>query len=210
MAEVFTGIVETVGAIADVVETDSGIRIAISSDCIGEPRLKIGDSVAVSGVCLTAVSVFRHEFAADVSNETLNCTRIGSYGRGARVNLELPLSLDQPLGGHLVSGHVDGLARCAESSVLGDCRVLAFEVSEDLGKYIAKKGSVAIDGVSLTVNEVEDIDELTRFSVNLIPHTLSATTFSALSVGDFAHVEVDLMARYAERSAHQAMRNLKK
>ena len=200
-SELFTGIIESVGTVTEVVTNESGMKVTIASELISESRLSVGGSIAVSGACLTAVSVSEGEFAANVSNETICCTRFGDIKAGSKVNLELPLNLSQPLGGHLVSGHVDGSALCVDVVEDSGSKKMVFEIESDLGKYVARKGSIAMDGVSLTVNEVEDIGCRTRYSVNIIPHTLSATAFSALSAGDEVHVEVDLIARYVERRA---------
>jgi len=202
--DMFTGIIQCLGSISQIVTSDSGMRITISSERFERGRLSVGGSVAVSGVCLTAISIGENEFSADISNETIRCTRLGEYRIGSKLNLELPLTLHQPIGGHMVSGHVDDLARCCSCSKDGESTKMSFEVDCNLGKYIATKGSVAIDGVSLTVNEVEDAGELTRFSVNLIPHTLKSTTLNELSKGDMVHVEVDQIARYVERLMQSA------
>lgn len=197
----FTGIVRTIGTLAEIIARDDGMSVTIAGDLISPVKVRVGDSVAVSGVCLTAVAVEEGAFSADISLETLSCTRFGELERGARVNLEFSLALGDSLDGHLVAGHVDGLARCVSAEPRGSSRKLVFEVGREIGGFIAKKGSVAIDGVSLTCNEVTDEGTSTRFSANVIAHTLGETTLSDLKPGDSAHLEVDLMARYVIRNA---------
>jgi len=191
----FTGIVTTVGRIARIqaLGGDTRLTIAGSSDYFSDVAL--GDSISVAGVCLTAVQLEGDRFAADVSVETLTVTTLGTLREGDPVNLEKALRLADRLGGHLVSGHVDGVGKII--SITPDARSLrwVFEVPKPLSRYTAVKGSVCIDGVSLTVNEVDGV----RFGVNLIPHTLQATTFGARQVGDTVNIEVDLVARYLER-----------
>ena len=207
-SEVFTGIIESIGTVTEVVKNEAGMKVKIACEQFGNSALSVGGSIAVSGVCLTAVGVSDEGFEADVSNETVFRTSFGTYAPGSKVNLELPLNLAQPLGGHLVSGHVDGLAQCVDVADDGDSKRMLFEIDSELGRYVARKGSVAMDGVSLTVNEVEDIGCRTRFSVNIIPHTLSETTLSQLSAGDEVNIETDLIARYAERCARFAERSI--
>jgi len=155
----------------------------------------IGDSVCVAGVCLTAVAIEESRFSADVSVETLSCTTLGTLENGDRVNLEKSLRLADRLGGHLVSGHVDGVGRVVSVEADARSQRWRFEVPANLARYIAAKGSVCIDGVSLTVNDVA----ANRFGVNLIPHTIDATTFCNRRVGDAVNIEVDVIARYLER-----------
>jgi riboflavin synthase len=154
-----------------------------------------GDSISVSGVCLTALDIASECFSADVSAETLACTTLGGLQPGDRVNLERAMALSDRLDGHLVSGHVDGLARLVGDNPEGRSRRLEFETQAGLMRYIAAKGSVCLDGVSLTVNEVQG----SRFAVNVIPHSLSLTTLGELQAGDEVNLEVDLIARYLER-----------
>lgn len=160
----------------------------------------VGDSICVSGCCLTAIDIRGTQFATDVSRETLNVTTLGRWREGTRVNLEKALCAGQPLGGHYVSGHVDGIATVISCESEARSHRLVFEVPSALARYIARKGSIAIDGVSLTVNEVEG----THFGVNLIPHTLSVTTLGDYRRGTQVNIEVDIIARYLERLVSQA------
>ncbi len=164
---------------------------------LGLEDVRTGDSIAVAGVCLTALDITQDSFAADVSRETLNLTTLGALESGAAVNLEKALRLNDRLGGHLVSGHIDGLGHVVGIQSDARSQRWRFEVPATLARYIASKGSVCIDGVSLTVNEVDGL----CFGVNLIPHTQEVTTFGARGIGDAVNIEVDRMARYAERLA---------
>jgi riboflavin synthase len=191
----FTGIVQDVGRILALERLGGDMRLTVGVDRLDLSRTAIGDSIAVAGVCLTAVAVEARAFSADVSRETLTITTIGDWRVGRRVNLEPALRAGDALGGHLVSGHVDGVAEV--QTRLGDARSQRFRlhVPEALARYVARKGSVALDGVSLTVNAVERQE----FEVNLVPHTLAETTLGGLAVGDRVNLEVDLIARYTER-----------
>ena len=189
----FTGIVTAVGGIATVAQTEGGVRISVAATDLDLADGQIGESIAVNGVCLTAIDISRTGFAADVSQETLRCS--AGFAAGARVNLERALRLADRLGGHLVSGHVDGVGTVVRVQPAGDNRVLVFEASREVARYIAVKGSIAINGVSLTVNEVDHM----QFSVNIIPHTLSATNLGALTAGARVNLEADTVARYVER-----------
>jgi riboflavin synthase len=170
-------------------------RILVATDILQTAPAREGDSVSVSGVCLTMLQPGDHGFAADISAETLGATTLGSVKAGHKVNLELAMSLADRLGGHLVTGHVDGTARMVKREADGRAQRFDFEVPEALARYIARKGSVCIDGVSLTVNSVAG----KAFSVCLIPHTLGATTLGSLAPGDLVNIEVDLIARYLEQ-----------
>jgi len=191
----FSGIVQVVGTVARVEALGGDARITITAAALPLDDVAIGDSICVAGVCLTAVERSASGFAADISTETLSRTTLGSLRAGSRVNLEKSLRLADRIGGHLVAGHVDGVGRVV--AVEGDARSQRwmFEVDASLARYIAGKGSVCIDGVSLTVNDVC----AGRFGVNLIPHTLAVTTFGDRRKGDAVNVEVDLVARYVER-----------
>jgi riboflavin synthase len=189
----FTGIVASVGRIEEASENAGGARLRIGSGGLSLADVSVGDSIAVNGACLTAVSVSEDAFEVDVSHETLQCT--AGFPVGARVNLEKALKLSDRMGGHLVSGHVDGVGIVERTEPLHDNRLLVVTVPADLSRYIARKGSITVEGVSLTVNEIEG----STFSVNLIPHTLSATTLGALHDGARVNIEVDLLARYIER-----------
>ena len=189
----FSGIVAAVGRISTVAPTAGGVRMAVDAGGLALADVAIGDSIAVNGVCLTVVTLDTRGFEADVSRETLAST--SGFAAGASVNLEKALRLSDRIGGHLVSGHVDGIGVVARVAPLGDNLLLAVAVPHELARYVARKGSVAVDGVSLTVNEIVRAE----FAVNLIPHTLAASTLGALAAGDRVNVEVDLLARYVER-----------
>lgn len=195
----FTGLIEAMGEVERVEIRDGDRRFTIRTPEGFLDRAVLGASIAVNGVCLTAVSLDGVRFTADVSNETLALTTAGEWAAGRPVNLEHPLTLGTPLGGHLVSGHVDGLARLRQRQ--GDARSqrLEFSVSAALGRYIARKGSVTLDGISLTVNEVVDDGPECRFGVNIVPHTWTHTTLGTLDIGAAVNIEVDLLARYLER-----------
>jgi riboflavin synthase len=191
----FTGIIETTGRVARIEPRGGDMRLVIDAGALGLDDIAIGDSIAVSGVCLTAIAFEGNAFAVDVSGETLSCSSLGALGVGAAVNLEKALRLSDRLGGHLVAGHVDGLARIVSIEPDARSQRWTFELPPDLARYVAPKGSVAIDGVSLTVNEVDG----RRFGVNLIPHTIDVTALRDRRVGDPVNIEVDLVARYVER-----------
>jgi len=198
---VFTGIVQAVGRIASATPHGDGLRIAVEAAALGVDGVKAGDSIAVAGCCLTVVAVERDRLCFDVSAETLSCTT--GLDRTGRVNLEPALRLSDRLGGHLVSGHVDGIGSVIRAEVVGAAdgsRVLEIESPVALLRFIAPKGSVAVDGVSLTVNTVAQ----RHFAVNLIPHTLTATTLRELTRGARVNLEVDLVARYVAR-LHEAV-----
>jgi riboflavin synthase len=193
----FTGIVQSIGRIARAVPRADGLRIAVEVDSMGIDDVKVGDSIAVAGCCLTVVAADHNTLSFDVSQETLRCT--AGLGENARVNLEKALRLSDRLGGHLLSGHIDGVGRVAraEAVALDGGRELEVDVPEELARFIAAKGSIAVDGVSLTVNRVAG----RRFAANLIPHTLAVTTLGELTGGARVNIEVDLVARYLERLA---------
>ncbi len=190
----FTGIVQDVGRIESSTPSGGDVRLLIAHH-LDPVRLSIGDSVCVQGCCLTATHVQGRTFAADVSRETLALTTLGELTAGAAVNLELALRAGDPLGGHLMSGHVDGVAQVLSISADARSQRLLIGVPAPLSRYLAPKGSIAVDGVSLTINEVEG----TRFGVNIIPHTQAVTTFGDLTVGTRVNLEVDQLARYLER-----------
>lgn len=191
----FTGIIQSIGQLLASEDRGGDRRMVFSSGTLGLDDVDAGDSIAVSGVCLTALDIAADRFAADVSLETLGLTTLGTLQPGAAVNLEKALRLSDRLGGHLVSGHVDGIGHVVDIHADARSQRWVFEVPPNLARYIAGKGSVCIDGVSLTVNEVDHL----RFGVNLIPHTQQVTTFGERRIGDAVNIEVDLMARYAER-----------
>ena len=191
----FTGIVEGTGTIEALTPRGGDLRLAIRADLEGLESAREGDSISVSGACLTMLSPGGGAFVADVSQETLRLTSLGRRGEGDRVNLELAMRAGDRLGGHIVSGHVDGLARLVSREPRARAEEFTFEAPAALKRYLAPKGSVCLDGVSLTVNTVAD----NRFTVYLIPHTLEVTTLGGLRPGDAVNFEVDMIARYVER-----------
>ena len=190
----FSGIIADVGTITRAEDRNGGLRLSVKTHALGMDDVQLGDSIAVNGVCLTVVEKKGDSFTVDVSRETLNCT-VGLEAQGARVNLEKALRLSDRLGGHLVSGHVDGVGEVIAFTDIGESWKLVVCAPQALAKYIAVKGSITINGVSLTVNEVDGV----VFSVNLIPHTLEVTTLNELSAGAKVNLEIDLIARYVER-----------
>jgi riboflavin synthase len=188
----FTGIVTHIGRVADVAARGD-TRLVIEAAFEAAPAL--GASIACAGCCLTVVETGPGRFAVDASAETLSLTTLGAWMPGTRVNLERALKVGDELGGHIVSGHVDGLARLVSVSPEGGSHRLVIEAPEALARFIAPKGSVALDGVSLTVNSVEG----RRFGVNIIPHTWSATTLGGLQPGQAMNLEIDMLARYVAR-----------
>lgn len=191
----FTGIVTTMGTLASNTEMNGDRRLSFSCQDLPLEAARPGDSIAVSGVCLTMLDPGPQGFGADVSSETLALTTLGGLRSGDPVNLELALQAGDRMGGHLVTGHVDGLAVLTARRADARAERFEFEVPADLSKYVARKGSVCLDGVSLTVNDVAEH----RFEVCLIPHTLEVTTLGRLQVGDRVNLEIDIVARYLER-----------
>jgi riboflavin synthase len=191
----FTGIVTAKGVLERKTDLGGDYRLRISCPEMDLEGARPGDSICVSGTCLTMLDPDSDGFSADVSQETLALTTLGKLGIGQSVNLELALAAGDRLGGHLVTGHVDGMAHLVSRAPDARAERLEFEVPPSLARYVARKGSVCLDGVSLTVNEVAGC----RFSVCLIPHTLDVTTLGSLGVGDPVNLEVDLVARYLER-----------
>ena len=191
----FTGIIESIGTIARIERRGGDVRLHVDAGSLGLDDVKLGDSISVSGVCLTAVEIDGAVFTVDVSTETLARTTLGALRDGDPANLEKAMRLSDRLGGHLVAGHIDGVGRVV--SIESDARSQRwlFELPPALARYVAPKGSICIDGVSLTVNEVDGA----RFGVNLIPHTIDVTTFKARRTGDAVNIEVDLLARYVEQ-----------
>lgn len=195
----FSGIIADIGSIKQASDRDGGLRLVIATSALDLGDVQTGDSIAVNGVCLTVIEHTADNFTVDVSRETLNCTE-GLEAIGAPVNLEKALRLADRLGGHLVSGHIDGVGEVIEFSDLGESWKLEIRAPQALAKYIALKGSITINGVSLTINQVADIKSgACEFSVNLIPHTLAMTNLKNLSAGSLVNLEVDLIARYVER-----------
>lgn len=193
----FTGLVEAVGHIEETEARGGDVRLRIAFGSLAAHDLQLGESIAVSGVCLTVVAFDSSGFSADVSIETLSLTTLGTLAVGAAVNLERALLPTTRLGGHLVAGHVDAVGHV--DSIVADARSQRwrFTVPTSLARYIAVKGSICVDGTSLTVNAVGE----SSFDVNLIPHTITNTTFAALRTGAPVNIEVDLLARYVERLA---------
>jgi len=191
----FTGIIETIGLVKSSNKTGGDVRIVVSAEGFNDRKVELGDSIAINGVCLTVVEYKAPDFAFDVSLESIKHSLIGDWKAGTKVNLEMALLPTTRLGGHLVSGHVDGLATLVELKEEARSWRMEFEVPKHLKKYIAKKGSITINGTSLTVNSVDD----NLFGINVIPHTFKVTTLGDIVKGDKVHIEVDLIARYLER-----------
>jgi riboflavin synthase len=196
----FTGIVQAVGSVRELHQKGGDVELVVDAGGLDLSGATIGDSIAVSGACLTVTRLEEGAFAADVSRETLDKTTLGSLEAGSRVNLEPALRAGQALGGHYVTGHVDGAARVLDITEDARSWRVRFEVPAALARYIAPKGSATIDGVSLTVNEVDG----RVFGVNLIPHTREVTTLGALAPGGVVNLEVDIIARYLERLVAQS------
>ena len=192
-AAMFSGLVQALGKISRIDNRPGGVRLGIHAVRLGMEDVAIGDSIAVNGVCLTVIARTTSGFEADVSAETLRCTA-GLDAQG-EVNLEKSLRLSDRIGGHLVSGHVDSVGEVLAFQSLGDNTLLRVRAPQELARYIARKGSITVQGVSLTVNAVNGAE----FEVNLIPHTVAATTLKHLKAGSRANLEVDLIARYVER-----------
>lgn len=191
----FTGIIKGIGTILEQEQRGGDTRLLIDAGDADLGALTLGDSIAVSGVCLTAITLDGSRFAADVSNETLSLTTLGNLGVGSQVNLEGALRAGDPLGGHMVSGHVDGFGVLEEKSADARSWRLLFSVPPHLSRLVAPKGSVCLDGISLTVNEVDG----DRFGVNIIPHTMQHTTLGERDIGDRVNLEIDVIARYLAR-----------
>ncbi|HEY1858113.1 riboflavin synthase [Acidocella sp.] len=198
----FTGLITGVGTVREVnpIGNGSDARFVIATpdnDVWDGAAKKLGASIACSGCCLTVVEAGPDWFAVEVSAETLSLTTLGNWQKGTRINLEGSLRLGDELGGHLVSGHVDGLAQVISATPENGSTRWVFELPASLAPFVAPKGSIAVNGVSLTVNEVEG----QKFGVNIIPHTAQHTNFSSLTVGDMVHIEIDMLARYVARLA---------
>ncbi|TLY58061.1 MAG: riboflavin synthase [Gammaproteobacteria bacterium] len=191
----FTGIVQDVGRVQELGKRGGDARMVVAFERLDPAGIRVGDSICVQGVCLTVTELLGRAFAADVSRETLSLTTLGDLAVGSPLNLETSLRAGDPLGGHLVSGHVDGVAQVV--AISGDARSLRLKIAvpSELARYIARKGSITVDGVSLTINEVEDA----IFGVNIIPHTQAVTTLGRLTVGVRVNLEVDQVARYVEQ-----------
>jgi len=195
----FTGIVQSLGTVKSVNETGQGRSLVVDLGTLDKDLIKPGDSIAVNGACLTVIDLLDNQVCFDVSAETLSRCLIGEWVEGIQLNLELALTLQTPLGGHLVSGHIDGTGVLLERKEVDTFTRMQFEVSGSVGRLIAVKGSVTVDGVSLTTNGVLDDQDQTRFDVMLVPHTLEVTTLGSIQPGARVHLEADLVARYLQR-----------
>ncbi len=191
----FTGIIQSIGTVADLQPKGGDIALVVNTGKLDMSDVELGDSIAVNGVCLTAVALTASSFTADVSRETLSLTSLGNLSKGSAVNLEKALTLQTRLGGHLVSGHVDGLGEVESRRNDGRSEWFRIKAPDELAKYIAAKGSITIDGVSLTVNRVDGV----YFEINIVPHTLQETIIGAYQSGTRINLEVDIIARYLER-----------
>ena len=199
----FTGIIQSVGKIVSREPTGDDFRFVIASGFSNMEDVALGDSIAIDGVCLTVTEIDSDKIAADVSIETMSKTNVGEWQVGTKVNLEKSLTLNDKLGGHMVSGHVDALASCKSIEESGRSFIYTFEIPTHLDKYVVTKGSIGINGVSLTVNTIEDC----MVSVNLIPHTLEHTNLGELSVGAQVNIEIDTIARYVEKMTRPQFQN---
>lgn len=191
----FTGIIEAVGTLRKLERKGDDIRLTVASGKLDLSDVRLGDSIATNGVCLTVVQQLADGYVADVSAETVSLTGFANYKVGTKVNLEKAVTPTTRLGGHMVSGHVDGIAMVEQRLVRGQAIEFWLAAPAELGRYIAHKGSITIDGVSLTVNEVDG----SRFRLTIVPHTAGETTLIDLQAGDKVNIEVDLIARYLER-----------
>lgn len=189
----FTGIIQAVGQLTPAAQSTGDIQISVAANQLDLSDVNIGDSIAVNGVCLTVTTINQTHFTADVSKETLSVTT-GLNQKGF-VNLEKAMRLDSRLGGHLVSGHVDGIGEVVQFEAVNDCWLLVIRAPHAISKYIARKGSICVNGVSLTTNTVEK----DNFAINIIPHTLEKTTLGTLNIGSKVNLEIDQIARYVER-----------
>jgi len=191
----FTGIIEDVGVIESLVPSGEDIRLSIKTDKLDMSDVSLGDSIANNGVCLTVVAMSQNGFSADVSHETIKRTGFASYQAGSKVNLEKALQANSRLGGHIVSGHVDGVGDVISIAPVGRYVEIWVKAPDELAKYLAEKGSITVDGVSLTVNQVDGA----KFLLTLIPHSLQETIIGLYKVGTKVNLEVDVIARYLER-----------
>jgi len=196
----FTGIVTDIGTI-ERVEARGDTRVVVATG-YDTTSVDLGASIACSGVCLTVVDKGPGWFAVDVSGETVSRTAQGQWTEGRRLNLERAMKLGDELGGHIVTGHVDGIAEIVAVTADGDSQRIAFTIPREIAPFVAPKGSITVDGVSLTVNTVEDGPDGSRFTVNLIPHTQAVTTLGAFETGQAVNIEIDVLARYLQRMEH--------
>ncbi len=193
----FTGIITDIGTIS-ALDQRGDLRATIATH-YDTASIDMGASIACSGVCLTVVDKGPGWFAVDVSGETIRCTNARHWAVGSTLNLERALKVGDELGGHIVSGHVDGVGEIIGIADAGDSKTFTFRAQRDLAPYIAPKGSVTLNGVSLTVNAVDDVADAAHFTVNIIPHTAEWTTFGTAAVGDSINIEIDVLARYLSR-----------
>lgn len=191
----FTGIIQAIGQIKSKAISDKGAVFTFFSSSLDFATVVIGDSIAVNGVCLTVIKIESESFTADVSRETLNCSILGNLSITDEINLEKALKFNQGIDGHLVSGHVDGQGEVIDKTIEGESTRFKINVPQSLVKYIARKGSITVNGVSLTVNSIE----ANVFDINIVSYTLTATTLGCLNTGDRVNLEVDIIARYLEQ-----------
>jgi len=191
----FTGIIQAQGSIKEIRASSKGVVFVLNSNSLDLSNVSIGDSIAVNGVCLTVTQLDKNYFSSDVSQETLNCTTFSQLKKGQNINLEKSLRLNQGVDGHIVSGHVDGVGKITLIAIEGDSTRMKIKVDDNLVKYIAKKGSICINGVSLTVNEIDG----NVFGVNIVPHTFSVTILDELKVNSQVNIEIDIIARHIEQ-----------
>ena len=191
----FSGIIQAQGNIKEIRSSNKGAVFVLNSNSLDLSDVSIGDSIAVNGVCLTVTQLDDNSFSTDISQETLNCTTFSQLKKGQNINLEKSLRIDQGIDGHLVSGHIDGVGKVASITIEGESTRMKIKVDDNLVKYIAKKSSICINGVSMTVNEIDG----NVFSVNIIPHTFSVTTLDELKVNSQVNIEIDIIARHIEQ-----------
>jgi riboflavin synthase len=191
----FTGIIQAKGRVKEVTHSDKGAVFVFDSDSLDMSSVSIGDSIAVNGVCLTVTDFCDTNFSADVSQETLDCSIFDKLQKGQNVNLEKSLRLNQGIDGHFVSGHVDGIGIVDSIYSEGESKRINISINQNLEKYVAKKGSVCINGVSLTVNSIEK----NIIGINIVPHTFAVTTFGELEIGSRVNIEIDIIARHLEK-----------
>ncbi|MCX7554898.1 riboflavin synthase [Marinicella sp. S1101] len=191
----FTGIIQTIGQVTDKKEKSGDLSFKIKTNFSQPEQIKLGDSIAMDGVCLTVTAKADDEVNVDVSVETVNKTTVNQWQTGTALNLEPAMTLQDQLGGHIVSGHVDAVGQCISREPSARSEIFEFEIPHDLMKFVVVKGSITINGVSLTVNTVED----NRLSVNLVPHTMQHTNLGGLTAGDAVNIEIDTIARYVEK-----------
>lgn len=191
----FTGIIQAVGHVRDVQKNGGDLQFEITTNFTDMSDVQLGDSIAINGVCLTVTNIEDDVITADVSIETITKTNVSYWHKGSYLNLEKSLTLKDKLGGHLVSGHVDAVAKCINITNSARSTIYNFIIPDDLTKYVVNKGSICINGVSLTVNEIK----ANEISINLIPHTLEHTNLGLLHIGDSVNIEIDTIARYVEK-----------